>query len=240
MTQDLVVSELFGPTWQGEGPSLGQRASFIRLGGCNLRCVWCDTPYTWDWERYDPKTELTRMSFSEVLVRMLDLDSDNRLWVITGGEPMLQQKSLIDFFRFLESQNAMPQRIEIETAGTIMPEIDWRVGVNYNVSPKLSHSGNPAEKRLKWPVLIELAKRNATFKFVVRHDTIENAVSDLVEVGMFVKGASIPKHRVWIMPEGITPEAVQHLGYLTEEVLDRGWNLTTRLQVILWGNKRGV
>src|SRR4029450_7825218 len=55
---ELVVSEVFGPTFQGEGPSVGRRAGFVRLGRCNLDCSWCDTPYTWDWERHDPAVEL--------------------------------------------------------------------------------------------------------------------------------------------------------------------------------------
>ena len=56
----LVVAEVFGPTFQGEGPSTGQRAGFVRLGRCNLDCSWCDTPYTWDWERFDPAAATRR------------------------------------------------------------------------------------------------------------------------------------------------------------------------------------
>ena len=43
MPEELVVSEIFGPTWQGEGPSLGRRCGFVRLGRCNLACTFCDT-----------------------------------------------------------------------------------------------------------------------------------------------------------------------------------------------------
>src|SRR5262245_52198924 len=67
MTESLVVSEVFGPTWQGEGPSIGRRCGFVRLGRCNLACTWCDTPYTWDWERYDPAKELHRRLVTEVV-----------------------------------------------------------------------------------------------------------------------------------------------------------------------------
>ena len=58
---DLVVAEIFGPTWQGEGPSAGQVAAFVRLGLCNLTCAWCDTAYTWDRSRFDLRAELRRM-----------------------------------------------------------------------------------------------------------------------------------------------------------------------------------
>ena len=63
---ELLISEIFGPTIQGEGKSIGQTASFIRLGGCNLHCVWCDTPYTWDAARYDLREELTKIDIREI------------------------------------------------------------------------------------------------------------------------------------------------------------------------------
>ena len=90
--QYLVVSEVFGPTWQGEGPSLGRRCGFVRLGRCNLACTWCDTPYTWDWERYDPRVELHRRMVTEVVSELDAMKID--MVVISGGEPLLQQSHL--------------------------------------------------------------------------------------------------------------------------------------------------
>src|SRR5687768_9454687 len=96
---ELVVSEVFGPTWQGEGPSLGRRAGFVRLGRCNLACSWCDTPYTWDWDRFDPAVELTRMSVDAIADRIASMEVP--LVVITGGEPLLQQSHLAPLLRRL-------------------------------------------------------------------------------------------------------------------------------------------
>ena len=67
----LVVSEIFGPTIQGEGQYAGQLVAFIRLGGCNLACSWCDTPYTWDASRFDLRNEMTRTPVNEILERVL-------------------------------------------------------------------------------------------------------------------------------------------------------------------------
>ena len=67
---ELVVAEVFGPTFQGEGPSIGRRAGFVRLGRCNLDCSWCDTPYTWDWDRFDPAKELRHESVTSVLAHL--------------------------------------------------------------------------------------------------------------------------------------------------------------------------
>src|SRR4051794_4076555 len=88
----LVVSEVFGPTFQGEGRSLGRRCGFVRLGRCNLACTWCDTPYTWDWDRFDPAVELQRRTVTEIVSALEAMAID--MVVITGGEPLLQQSHL--------------------------------------------------------------------------------------------------------------------------------------------------
>src|SRR3954451_18718764 len=88
----LVVSEVFGPTFQGEGRSLGRRCGFVRLGRCNLACTWCDTKYTWDWSQYDPSVELRRRTVDEVVADLAAMDVP--MVVITGGEPLLQQRAM--------------------------------------------------------------------------------------------------------------------------------------------------
>lgn len=120
MEQDLVVNEIFGPTVQGEGRSLGRRCAFLRLGGCNLSCSWCDTPYTWDWTgagesgvAHDPRKELHRRPVEEVVAELLGFDTE--LIVISGGEPLGQQERLIPLVAALTARG---KEIEIETNGT--------------------------------------------------------------------------------------------------------------------------
>jgi organic radical activating enzyme len=224
MTQ-LVVSEVFGPTVQGEGPSLGRRAGFVRLGRCNLACSWCDTPYTWDWSRFDPAVELSRVDVAGVIAAVEAMDVP--MVVVTGGEPLLQQTALLGLFEAMAGR----WRIEIETAGTIAPKPELVALVDqFNVSPKLANSGNALAQRLRPDVLRAFMDTGqAVFKFVVA------GVDDLDEVAGFGVGP------VWIMPEG-TSAAVLHerLAALADAVIERGWNLTTRLHVELWGDKRGV
>ena len=222
---ELVVSEVFGPTLQGEGPSLGRRAGFVRLGRCNLACSWCDTAYTWDWSRFDPAQELRRMTVAEVAAQVAAMDVP--MVVVTGGEPLLQQSALSELLLTLSPRH----RIEVETAGTIAP-IPEVVGLvdQFNVSPKLGNSGNALERRHKPEVLRAFQDTGkAVFKFVVA------GPHELDEVAAFGVAP------VWVMPEGTTAERVRAgLAALADPVIERGWNLTTRLHVELWGDKRGV
>lgn len=226
---DLVVSEVFGPTFQGEGPSLGRRCGFIRLGRCDLACSWCDTSYTWDWERHDPAIELTRMPVEEVVDRIRAMGVDRV--VVTGGEPLIQQQALESLLRSLGEEGCA---VEIETAGHHEPRFPAELVDRFNVSPKLAHSGNPHERRLRPDALRALeATGRASFKFVVR-----NAV-DLDEVASIVDECRLGD--VWIMPEGTDLSTViAGMQALAEPVLARGWNLTTRAHILVWGDRRGV
>src|ERR1700719_782206 len=91
----LRVSEIF-VSFQGEGPSSGERAVFVRLAGCNLSCQWCDTPYTWDWSRYNRVLESHKVVADEVARHVVALAGEyGKLLILTGGEPMLQQGAVI-------------------------------------------------------------------------------------------------------------------------------------------------
>ena len=226
----LVVSEVFGPTFQGEGPSIGRRAGFVRLGRCNLDCVWCDTPYTWDWERYDPAVELRPVPVDEIVAR-LDVMAPE-IVVVTGGEPLLQQRRLVPL---LEACAERGWPVEVETNGTCVP--DDRVVelvAQWNVSPKLANSGiAEPERRLRPPALAALlATGKALFKFVV---TLED---DLDEIAAIVDAYGLAP--VWVMPEGTTPDTVlARARTLADQVLTRGWNLSPRLHILLWSDQRG-
>ncbi len=230
MVDTLVVSEVFGPTWQGEGPSLGRRAGFVRLGRCNLACGFCDTPYTWRWDDHDPAVELTTVTVEEVLEQITAMEVP--LVVVTGGEPLLQQSHLPPLLRPLRERGV---EIEIETAGTLAPSAEVLELVDrFNVSPKLDNSGNPVDRRYRPDVLRALqATGLAVFKFVAR------TPADLDEIALMVAECGLED--VWVMPEGTDPDTiVQTSRILADAVLSRGWNFTTRLHVLLWGDRRGV
>lgn len=229
MTDVLTVAECFGPTVQGEGPSTGRAAGFVRLGRCLLSCSWCDEPQTWDWQHHDPAVELSERTVEEIVA---ELDAMGvAMVVVTGGEPLLQQRPLGMLLRELSARGWW---VEIETSGTIAPELPLGLVGRFNVSPKLSNSGNSSARRYRPEVLRAFeATGKAAFKFVVC------AVTDLDEVDAIVGECGLSE--VWIMPEGTDAEVIAaRARALAPAVLERRWNLTTRMHILLWGDRRGV
>lgn len=236
----LPVSEIFGPVVQGEGRHIGTPSTFLRLGLCNLSCVWCDTPYTWDRSRFNLDKECPPRTAEWIIRNLPDPDPVSLLHtttlVISGGEPLMHRDNdtlmaVLDYWR---------GPAHMETNGTLTPRpwmgkrIEW-----WSVSPKLSHSGDRESKRLHPDVLdlfTALAwEDRAGFKFVA------TGPQDLDEIDGIVSNLNLlPKH-VWIMPEGISAESqMDGLRSLESDVLARRWNLAPRLHVLMHGNRRGT
>lgn len=183
---------------------------------------------------YDPKEELHSMTNQEILDKVLPLNPP--MLIISGGEPMLQAEKLEVLIPYLINQIHALTRIEIETAGTIFNErlADYSY-LHFNCSPKLENSGNPKSLRYRPEVLEKFVYSQAIFKFVVCDET------DFDEIEEIVREVKIPRHRIFVMPEGISSEVqTGRMQYLVDEVIKRRWNLTPRLHVMVWGAKRGV
>ena len=238
-TQSPGEPEIFASV-QGEGPSAGTPVAFLRLSRCNLACLWCDTAYTWHFEgdnrphrsgeSFDRKANQLELDEADVAARIAAL-GQNRL-VITGGEPLMQAGKLAEMLKHLPDM-----RVEIETNGTIDPpgSLDIRVD-QYNVSPKLSHSGNPADLALKPDMLDRWATdERAFFKFVVAEP------GDVDEVRKLVKTHMIPPARVFLMPEGTDSETLRtREEWLVPLCMEHGFRLSDRLHIHLFGDTRGT
>lgn len=227
---------------QGEGRSAGQVRTFVRLSGCNLHCVWCDTPYTWNWQgtkwpherapKYDQAAETIEMAVEDVTAAALALPAEGA--VITGGEPLAQMAGLIALAERLKQAGS---RIEIETNGSIPPDPRLVELVDlFMVSPKLAHSGNAVALALRTtPLAAFAALDQAVFKFVARTAT------DLDDVAALAERYAIPASRIMIMPEGTNSETLIARGAgLAEAVLARGYGLSDRLHIHLFGDTRGT
>lgn len=231
---EMHVNEIFVSV-QGEGPHSGEPALFVRTAICNLNCSWCDTAYTWDWTRYDKSDEIHTASNSELVARVLsDLPERVRLVIVTGGEPMLQQKAIADLIGGVIAQRP-DVRFEIETNGTrpIGHELRDLVSL-FVVSPKLANSGVDAQRRLAEVALRSYVEVASVFKFVVRD------VEDLVEVATIAEDAQIDSDRIWVMPEGTDPETIRmRMRSFISVAIEYGFKVSGRLQVNLWGDDRG-
>jgi len=153
--------------------------------------------------------------------------------VVSGGEPMQQQSGIAE----LLSGWVAVEHVEIETSGVI--PLTMRLGVSrtcqpvFNVSPKLAHART--KRPYSYDVLQQYVEVGGRFKFVVQE------TADLLEIEQIQSNIGLANGDIWIMPEGTTPDRIiSSTTKLWDEVVSRGWNLTTRLHVLAFGNTRGV
>jgi len=194
----------------------------------------CDTKYTWDWAHFDRELETIEMDPERIARCILDhRDGVVRNVVITGGEPLLQQRELAELARRLRGERL---RLEVETNGTITPADALAASIDqWNVSPKLASSGNAQAERERADAIAWFAARaNAYFKFVVVEP------SDVDEVTSFGKRYDIPLDRVMLMPEGMDSNSIADRSrWLVDRCQHEGLRFGTRLHVLLWGAERG-
>ncbi|WAC92232.1 7-carboxy-7-deazaguanine synthase QueE [Mycobacterium sp. Aquia_213] len=237
----LRIVEVFGPTIQGEGPAVGRAAYLLRLAGCNLTCDWCDTAFSWDPDREDPERPPRDITAAAVLALLDPRTNDSsapppsvRRLVVTGGEPLLQAAQLVDV---LSSLVALGWVVEVETSGSVSPGPLAVLVDQFNVSPKLAHSGVSERARLRLRVLDEFARLpSASFKFVVEES------ADLDEVAQLLGQLCVPvsPDRVFVMAQGTDPGLLlKRSKDLADAVTSRGWGLTPRWHALLWADERG-
>ncbi len=227
VTATLKVSEIFESV-QGEGASAGEPCAFLRLAVCNLRCSYCDTKYSWDFKNYDYNTEVTELSVSEILGRLPRTD---RI-VVTGGEPLLQQTELLNLLQLLPGTF-----VEVETNGTLAPSDELIACVDqWNVSPKLSNSSEPAHRRIRDEPLAKLrGTGRAWLKLVIENGRCAQEAEQLV--------ASLgwPRSRVLLMPQAQTRGELNRRLPIVEAIADSaGFRHSTRLHIAKWDGQRGV
>ncbi|HYK18745.1 MAG TPA: 7-carboxy-7-deazaguanine synthase QueE [Bryobacteraceae bacterium] len=224
----MKIAEIFY-SLQGEGSLIGTPSVFVRTIGCNLRCTWCDTPYT-SWAPEGEERSLDSL-----------VDEVNRYGamhvVITGGEPMIAPE-------IEELTHRLPQHITIETAGTVDTPVRCDL---MSISPKLANStpfdrdnGRWAQQHERLRYQPEVLKRliqlySYQLKFVI----VDPA--DIAQVRAIVEEIGAAKSRVVLMAEGIDRSVLAERGRWLAEIAKReGYRFTPRLHVDLWGNRRGV
>lgn len=233
MSKPLPYVESFGHTIQGEGPAAGRLADFLRFGGCNLSCSWCDSAYTWNADEFNLREQITLMT-PEQLMEALPANPAP-LMIVTGGEPLLNQRNP-SFLEVLELLHVRGQEVHVETNGTIVPTEEVAELVDlFIVSPKLGHAG--LHKRTQDPTMGKGWLERAP------HSHLKIVVQTAEDVAAAVAHADVygwPRARTWVMPEGVTPEVLNHRWpMVATEAARHGINATHRLHVLAWNDVRG-
>jgi 7-carboxy-7-deazaguanine synthase len=227
----LRIAEIFYSI-QGEGLLAGTPSVFVRTSGCNLRCVWCDTPYT-SWQ---PEGEYQWLGTILADVR--------RRWathvVVTGGEPMMVDGMV----RLTQRLKELDQHITIETAGTLYQKVTCDL---MSISPKLANSTPRLREGGRWaaqhdrlryqPEVLKKLMQEYEYqlKFVV------SAPEDLEEIEAIIKETEADRSRVVLMAEGTTLEAIYGRAKWLVEICKRErFRYSPRLQIDIYGNQRGV
>jgi 7-carboxy-7-deazaguanine synthase len=223
----MKIAEIFH-SLQGEGSLVGVPSVFVRTSGCNLRCAWCDTPYT-SWQ---PEGE--EQSIDAILTKVASYPSKHA--VVTGGEPMIAP----GIVELTEGLRARGLHITIETAGTVFAPVACDL---MSISPKLANStpeGSWAAQHERLRFQPDVLRRlisayHYQLKFVVAEP------GDLDEIQRMLDQIEADRGRVILMPEGIDASVLRERGLWLAEIAKReGFRYSPRLHVDLWGNRRGI
>lgn len=232
----IRISEIFGPTIQGEGALMGQPTIFVRTGGCDYRCVWCDTLYAVDSQYRDTWRP---MSADEIFHEVEKLSGAKPLMVsLSGGNPAIQPLgALIDLGK---SKN---YRFALETQGSIAQGWFSKLDV-LTLSPKPPSSEMPTD----WNKLAECIKaahgKPATVLKIVIFDEddygyAKEAASRYPDLPLYLQ----PGNRIQPDAGADSRETTERLRWLAEKVAADRWYEATvlpQLHVLIWGNRRGV
>jgi 7-carboxy-7-deazaguanine synthase len=224
----MRIAEIFH-SLQGEGLLVGVPSAFVRTTGCNLRCQWCDSPYT-SWE---PVGE--SMSVGDILARVAAFRC--RHVVVTGGEPLLPAEVV----PLCAALRRAGHHVTIETAGTVFRPVECDL---VSLSPKLANSTPEGRFALRHESLrlqpevirqlLDLAEYQV--KFVIDRPEDIGEVLDLLALL-----PAIPPDRVLLMPQGLTREDLdQRSPWLAELCKRHGFRFCPRLHIELYGNRRGT
>ncbi len=227
----MKIAEIFFSI-QGEGMLVGVPSVFVRTSGCNLRCTWCDTPYT-SWQAEGENQSI------EAIIEAVTAYGAHHV-VVTGGEPMIAPE-IVELTKRLRRAGL---HITIETAGTVYGAVDCDL---MSISPKLSNSTPSEREDGRWAAQHDriryqpdtlrrlMADYPYQLKFVVFRP------EDMAEIETIRNELSAPASTVILMPEGTRPDVIRERGlWLAEICKSTGYRYSPRLHIDLWGDKRGV
>jgi 7-carboxy-7-deazaguanine synthase len=233
------VVEVFGPTVQGEGPDAGRPAYFVRFGGCDFRCSWCDSPHAVDPAQVRAHAEA--LDARGILARIAALPAGPRLVVLTGGNPaLLTLDDLVDALHHAGMQ------VAVETQGTVWR--DWLGRVDrLVVSPKPPSAGVNSPRTGWWSLFMTHAA-DAPAPVALKVVVFDDADLDFADA----LGAAQPGHELFLsagtdlgLDEATTVARLrERYAWLCEQAARRpslaDARVLPQLHVVAWGTRVGV
>ena len=239
----MRISEIYRSI-QGEGLYLGTDSVFVRTSGCNLRCWFCDTPFT----SWNP--EGRQWSIDAVVESVCQLDCEHV--VLTGGEPLLP----LDIVPLTNALAARGKFITVETSGSLFRPVSAHL---MSISPKLSNSTPRPDSPLRFHDAHSPAARD---RWTARHEAdrhrpevinrlihefpyqlkfVVDRPADLDEIAIYVaQFPSLDPDRIWLMPQATTrDELAKQIEWLQPIATARGYRFTTHRHIELFDNERG-
>lgn len=234
----IPVLEIFGPTIQGEGRVIGRKTMFVRTAGCDYRCSWCDSSFTWDGSMKD---EIQMMTAEEIYDRLYEIGGDYFNHVtISGGNPALIKgiQDLVDLFEEKNIESAL------ETQGSRFQP--WMRQINdLTISPKPPSSGMKPNIQILDEVIEQCVKETLNLKVVVFDDDdyefakyIHHRYPDLpfyLQVGNPYLDDEVENH---------TARLLERYENLVDKVMrSNDMNqvyVLPQLHTLLWSNMKGV
>jgi len=227
----MKIAEIFYSI-QGEGMLAGVPSVFVRTSGCNLRCTWCDTPYT-SW-----KPEGREMPLDAILAEVRGHAATHV--VVTGGEPMIVE----DIVPLTQAMKNSGMHVTIETAGTVLQPVACDL---MSISPKLANSTPHDREGGRWAAQHDrlryqpevLKKLMADYAYQLKF--VVAAPDDLEEIKNILKETGADRSRVVLMAEGTDTETLRDRGRWLADICKREkFRYGPRLHIDLYGNQRGV
>lgn len=234
--------EVFGPTIQGEGMVIGRKTMFVRTAGCDYRCSWCDSAFTWDGSE---KHNIRMLTPTELFEELLQIGGENFDHVtISGGNPALIGTAMDEFIDLVHQSGI---QIGLETQGSKWQDWFYKVD-DLTISPKPPSSKMGTDFFILDTMVERLISRNVNFslKVVIFDDedfefaTMVNNRYKNIKVPFYLSVGNIDPH------EGgdISTRLLRSLDWLWEKVLDTPDMNNARplpqLHTLVWANKRGV
>ena len=225
-------------TVEGEGKYIGWPSVFMRMAMCNLTCQGfaspdsphgCDSFISWSVKNRYTFDELNNFyeenGFDKELKR-------GAILKITGGEPLLQQKRLLEWLDTFEDRFGFKPRIDFESNSTIMPKEEWYTKWNatFTLSPKMSNNGDPENRRYKPDVIAHHNKNGECFKFVVNSEEDEKELFE-----KYINNGIVYRENIWLMPCcGSRDEHTAKAGMVAELCKRYNFKFSPRLQLVIW------